>query len=467
MRYIKSRSQEIDIPCDNPFANDKLDRGVLCNVLTDMVSFYGQSGCVMALCGEWGSGKTTFVKMWKQRLENGGYKTLYFNAWSSDYTTDPLMALVSELSELSPNNDTINKIATSAVRIGVSALKGVVKKATGIDCDALSNAIDETFEIGEEYLKEYSEQKTKLEEFKNDVQKYVAENAAEHPVVFFIDELDRCNPHYAVAVLERIKHLFEIPNIIFVLAINKKELSNAIQGFYGSSKIDSDEYLRRFIDINYELPKPKIENYCEFLFEEYRFNEFFSSDHRSAYFSRLNEVKEFKTIALNICEGLSINLRLVDRIFAYSRLALMQFNSDTYVMPGIYFMLCLWKVTDSMFYNQLKNKEFTIQEVLSKLEEKLPKSMLNDNNNYNSNILVIANFIYCYDISTTGYKKQKPTLTIKKTNSTIECEPPIQSKYIDNNVLLNALEHYYSNGHFDLPSLWHIFNRIDLLNHFY
>ena len=122
MRYIKSRSQEIDIPCDNPFANDKLDRGVLCNVLTDMVSFYGQSGCVMALCGEWGSGKTTFVKMWKQRLENGGYKTLYFNAWSSDYTTDPLMALVSELSELSPNNDTINKIATSAVRIGVSGV---------------------------------------------------------------------------------------------------------------------------------------------------------------------------------------------------------------------------------------------------------------------------------------------------------------------------------------------------------
>ena len=93
--------------------------------------------------------------------------------------------------------------------------------------------------------------------------------------------------------------------------------------------------------------------------------------------------------------------------------------------------------------------------------------MLNDNNNYNSNILVIANFIYCYDISTTEYNKQKPTLAIKKTNSTIECEPPIQSKYIDNNVLLNALEHYYSNGHFDLPSLWHIFNRIDLLNHFY
>ena len=80
MTFIKSRSQEIEIPQENPFANDKLGRSSVCNILTDIVSFYGQSGCVMALGGEWGSGKTTFVKMWRQHLKNEGYKTLYFNA---------------------------------------------------------------------------------------------------------------------------------------------------------------------------------------------------------------------------------------------------------------------------------------------------------------------------------------------------------------------------------------------------
>ena len=63
MIYLKSRSQEINIPADNPFANDKLDRLGLCNILTDVVSFYGQSGCVMGLDGEWGSGKTTFLRI--------------------------------------------------------------------------------------------------------------------------------------------------------------------------------------------------------------------------------------------------------------------------------------------------------------------------------------------------------------------------------------------------------------------
>ena len=127
MISIKSRSQEIEIPVENPFANDKLERSHLCSVLTDVVSFYGQSGCVLALGGEWGSGKTTFVKMWRQALNNKGFKTLYFNAWASDYTEDPLIALIAELSELSADNSTINKIAAGAVRIGASVLTTTLK----------------------------------------------------------------------------------------------------------------------------------------------------------------------------------------------------------------------------------------------------------------------------------------------------------------------------------------------------
>ena len=101
-KYIKSRTLEIDVPEKSPFENDKLEREKTATILTDIVSFYGQSGCVMALNGEWGAGKSTFVRMWKQSLINNGFKTLYFNAWNSDYTDDPLLAMVSELRELSP-----------------------------------------------------------------------------------------------------------------------------------------------------------------------------------------------------------------------------------------------------------------------------------------------------------------------------------------------------------------------------
>ena len=395
MAFIKSRSQEIEIPVENPFANDKLERKHLCNILTDVVSFYGQSGCVLALGGEWGSGKTTFVKMWRQHLNNREFKTLYFNAWASDYTEDPLIALIAELSELSADNGTINKIAAGAVRITASVLKstlkGVLKKATGIDADVISDAIDESIDIGKKYLDKFEEQKTTLEEFKENLRKYITENAGENPVVFFVDELDRCNPHYAVAVLERNKHLFEIPNIVFVLAVNKKELSNAIQGYYGSSKIDSDEYLRRFIDIDFILPKPKLDAYFDFLYEEYEFDAFFNNETRKEVFGRKDEPYAFKTVALSMCKELNINLRQMDRIFAYSRLALMQFGSRTYLLPDIYFMLCFWKVMDSQFYNQISKKAFTVQEFLMKLEDKLPPAFFRKEEEY------------CYSSSSTVY----------------------------------------------------------------
>lgn len=78
-------------------------------------------------------------------------------------------------------------------------------------------------------------------------------------MIFIIDELDRCNPYYAVKVLERIKHLFNIPNIVFVLSIDKEQLSNSIRGYYGSDLIKADEYLKRFIDIEYTLPDPDVD----------------------------------------------------------------------------------------------------------------------------------------------------------------------------------------------------------------
>ena len=474
MAFIKSRSQEIEIPVENPFANDKLERKQLCNILTDVVSFYGQSGCVLALGGEWGSGKTTFVKMWRQHLNNREFKTLYFNAWASDYTEDPLIALIAELSELSADNGTINKIAAGAVRITASVLKstlkGVLKKATGIDADVISDAIDESIDIGKKYLDKFEEQKTTLEEFKENLRKYIAENAGENPIVFFVDELDRCNPHYAVAVLERIKHLFEIPNIVFVLAVNKKELSNAIQGYYGSSKIDSDEYLRRFIDIDFILPKPKLDAYFDFLYEEYEFDAFFNNETRKEVFGMKDEPYAFKTVALSMCKELNINLRQMDRIFAYSRLALMQFGSRTYLLPDIYFMLCFWKVMDSQFYNQISKKAFTVQEFLMKLEDKLPPAFFRKEEEYYSSsnmVYVVACLLYCYDITGTGDRPVASTLKAIHNESTKKNEYNIQSKYFEKDELNEALDYYMRRYAEEARNgLRFILNRIELLHSF-
>lgn len=465
-----NKLKEFEIPEKDPFINDKLNRKPLAETMTDIVTFYGKSGCVLALNGEWGSGKTTFVNMWRRMLINKGFKTLYFNAWTSDFSNDPLIAMIAELKELNPQNSKINNIASKMGRILFAVGMDVMKYKLGVDATNIQQTINAVNNIGEEYLKEYANQKETIEEFKKEVQEFVESSATEHPVVFIVDELDRCNPHYAVSVLERIKHLFDIPNIVFILAINKKELGHAIQGYYGSGNINSDEYLRRFIDIEYTLPKPNLKEFCEYLFEEYGFSDFFNTNKRLAYPDFIYDEKKFKTMALNIGNAEGTNLRQMERVFAYAQLALMQFDKESYLIPDVYFLLCFWKVTKSEFYNSIRNKEYSIQELLSKLEDILPKKLLliDYNNDKNRQLYyTIATLIYCYDTTMVNGTTCPPSLKYVKDETTKRNEYDLNCRILDKDSLYKIMDSFYNN-HYQQYSfgLNFIFNKIDLLETF-
>ena len=72
-----SKLPEPIIDKEKPFKNCKLDRQQYADILTKVVS--QNHGCVFAIDGKWGSGKTTFVKMWKQSLVNQHFHVLYFH----------------------------------------------------------------------------------------------------------------------------------------------------------------------------------------------------------------------------------------------------------------------------------------------------------------------------------------------------------------------------------------------------
>jgi hypothetical protein len=98
------------------------------------------------------------------------------------------------------------------------------------------------------------------------------------PIIILIDELDRCRPTYAIKLLEEIKHLFDVPGLVFVLAMNVEQLGHSVCGAYGSG-FDGRAYLRRFIDREYRLAEPNLEPLLELLcrqanLDETRFQSF-------------------------------------------------------------------------------------------------------------------------------------------------------------------------------------------------
>src|SRR5574344_1910922 len=134
-----SKLSDLEIPQDNPFANCKLGRKRYAEILTQIVSLYN-SGSVLAINGEWGTGKTTFVKMWQQHLNNNGFNTLYFNVWENDFISDPLIGLIGEFKELSTKyklEHELSKVTTTAGKIVLSMLptlvEAIAKKYLGKD----------------------------------------------------------------------------------------------------------------------------------------------------------------------------------------------------------------------------------------------------------------------------------------------------------------------------------------------
>jgi hypothetical protein len=83
-------------------------------------------------------------------------------------------------------------------------------------------------------------------------------------LIIFVDELDRCNPIYAVKLLERIKHFFDDDRIIFVFSTNINQLTNTISNYYGSN-FDSFKYLNKFFDISFDLNNVDSIKYIEHL----------------------------------------------------------------------------------------------------------------------------------------------------------------------------------------------------------
>ncbi|SEO44646.1 P-loop NTPase fold protein [Mucilaginibacter sp. OK283] len=312
---------EIEIPKDDPFKFCKLKRRPYAEALTSILNNFSES-FVLSINNQWGTGKTTFVKMWKQYLSNEGFNTLYFNAWESDFESDPLVALMSELQTLTKKSDaTFKSLIKNGSKITQKVLPALIKAIaekyieTKVITDAIEKITESTSEILRDEINEYATKKQGLKDFRTDLEKFLSENNSDKPLIFFIDELDRCKPDYAVEVLEKVKHFFNVRGIIFVLSIDKIQLTNAIRGYYGSEKIDGMEYLRRFIDVEYNIPLPDSNLFIKYLYDYLDLKSFFNSTERSQFQEFRDEPQTFLKFAKTIFQNPNLTLRQQEKIF--------------------------------------------------------------------------------------------------------------------------------------------------------
>lgn len=242
----------------------------------------------MVIDGSWGTGKTEFcqklIRLMQQ--QHPDYQPIYIDAFRSDHSGEPLLALLAEIIKSCTPEDTdgqqserkrltreISKLVKFGIKTGANALshyflkqsvddlaeefqqitsdeqeaKNVAETVTDVAAKITDYTIDATVEA---LLKEQIEAEKNLETLKA----CLTELAEDKPIILFIDELDRCRPDYAVDMLEVIKHVFDIENVKVVLVTNTKQLRAAINHRYGV-EVDAQKYLDKFLKYSFALPE--------------------------------------------------------------------------------------------------------------------------------------------------------------------------------------------------------------------
>ncbi|WP_158674002.1 P-loop NTPase fold protein [Pedobacter sp. KBW01] len=467
---MKIKHNDITIPADNPFEHCKLDRKKYADALTSVVAGY-KNGFVLSINNPWGTGKTTFIKMWQAQLTQLTFRTLYFNAWENDFDRDPLVAIMSELNTL--RNKKNEKLFTSVIQkaavISKNIAPGLVKAIIGkhLDSEILLDAIKGTTESATEIFKEeidnYAKKKKGLIEFREDLEKYIKAHNDGKPLVFIIDELDRCRPDYAVEVLEQIKHFFNVPGIVFVLSIDKVQLGNAVRGFYGSERIESNEYLRRFIDLEFSLPPPESGVFARYLFEYFDFDTYFKAPERSAYRELQEDSEAFIHFAIRLFSVTGLTLRQQEKVFSAARTILNTFTINNYLFPSIFILLIYIKDFRPDFYSMLMAKDTPYQNIIDELAQVFPKNIDHDDEMTFLVPEVTLLLMYQNSLLRKG-KLQQLTEKNEQNKDTLLVKSCVDAT-LGGSHFLGVLETLRRKGSFSV-SIDHLINKINLMESF-
>ena len=317
---IRLRPLPLDVTDSDPFENDRLNRHRAGELLAEIVHVL-EGSAVIGLHSPWGTGKTTFLRMWSALLRKHGRHTILFDAWQSDFQDDPFSALVSTLTEslegraqpklLRMTREAAAELARKAIPVAIRlGTGGLLNLSEGIEKEVAVA----TASLVEDRIKQYEEGSDSIVSFKAKLGELAQEQG---PIIVLVDELDRCRPTYALELIEVAKHLFDVDSVVFVLALDHRQLAHSVRAIYGEG-FDSEGYLRRFIDLDYRLPPPDVASFAEQLLERYRVRDYLprSGDDSAVSFDL------FEDIVSQLAVGFELSLRQVEHAVVRTALTL-------------------------------------------------------------------------------------------------------------------------------------------------
>ena len=160
-----------------------------------------------------------------------------------------------------------------------------------------------------------------------------------------------------------------------------------VKGHYGSADIDTDEYLRRFFDIEYDLPCPELKAFCEYIFKRENLDGVQTDKEKDILLD----------IILMLVQSENITLRQVERYISQLKLCYASYK-ELLVWHDLAAFLIFHKHFNPEIYDNLKASMYDVNSLSKLLSDKYGSWLRKEAHKgpYKMSYLVI-NLLYRYN----------------------------------------------------------------------
>jgi hypothetical protein len=251
-----------DAPSDQ--GSDRLEFSRYVATLTEVIMNEAtQTPFTIGVFGAWGSGKSSLLEMIDQKLASDYAEEVvrvHFNPWIYRREPSMLLPLLLTLQD-TLNEDGKKRFAVVAQRIGGL----LVKLSAGVLLGRLSGGavtLDSINQLAQEYTTQRSQVDNETRNLRASLQAQadaIKDKGAR--LVFFIDDVDRCQPAEIIDLLESVKLFLDLRNVFIIIAIAKDVVEEGIAFKYRDFRFTeekvltiADEYLDKMIQLPLYLP---------------------------------------------------------------------------------------------------------------------------------------------------------------------------------------------------------------------
>lgn len=256
-----------------PWHDDRLGYRELGETFTNLVTSITDTRVISIEAG-FGHGKTYFRKNWAQHLRDAGEVVIEIDAMLSDHSGEPVVTFLGAMLEqiertekdgLKKAKKVVGKIGGTVLRAGGKALlrEGMDELLSGLEDIADDDSINKIINgVGDDLGKvavgmvcaqmaterARKDLRTQLESLRD----LLTEEKEAKRVIVIVDELDRCHPECAIALLEAMKVVFNLDGFVFCLMVNAHALERLADHRFGEHK-QGERYLDKFVDMRLRL----------------------------------------------------------------------------------------------------------------------------------------------------------------------------------------------------------------------